>query len=140
MFEQLCLSGQIQIVAGRIKGISLLKNKLLTHIKLRKTQSESTVEVSRIINCTGPNTNIKWMNEQLLTQLTKSKLIQTDKHGLGILVNDDLSVINDRQNGSTTLSYIGPMLKATYWEATAVPELRKYAAQLAKLLIQRLEK
>ena len=140
MFEQLCLSGQVQIIAGRIKGISLLKNKLLIHIKLRKTQSESTVEVSRIINCTGPNTNIKWMNERLLTQLTTSKLIQTDKHGLGILVNDDLSVINDRQNGATTLSYIGPMLKATYWEATAVPELRKYAAQLAKLLIQRLKK
>lgn len=140
MFEKLCLSGQIKIVAGRIKGISLLKNKLLTHIKLRKTQSEATIEVSRIINCTGPNTNVKWMNEQLLAQLIRSKLVQPDKHGLGILVNNDLSVINNHQNESTTLSYIGPMLKATYWEATAVPELRKYAAELAKLLIQRLTK
>lgn len=140
IFEKLCVSGQIQIIAGRIKGISLLKNKLLIHIKLRKTQCESTVKVSRIINCTGPNTNIRWMDEPLLTQLTRSKLVQTDKHGLGILVNEDLSVTNDHQSGATTLSYIGPMLKATYWEATAVPELRKYAAQLSKLLTQRLKK
>jgi uncharacterized NAD(P)/FAD-binding protein YdhS len=34
------------------------------------------------------------------------------------------------------LRYLGPLLRATYWEATAVPELRGHAAHLAELLGQ----
>jgi uncharacterized NAD(P)/FAD-binding protein YdhS len=32
------------------------------------------------------------------------------------------------------LFYIGPMLKARFWEAIAVPELRVHASQLAHQL------
>lgn len=139
IFEQLLSSGQISITAGRISGISLIKNKLIVNIKLRKTQDISAIKVSRIINCTGPNTNIKLVNERLIKQLINSKLVIPDEHNLGILVNNDLSVTNDYPIGAATLSYIGPMLKAAYWEATAVPELRKHAAELTALLMQRLE-
>jgi uncharacterized NAD(P)/FAD-binding protein YdhS len=137
-FEQSCASGQASIIAGRIKRISLLKNRLIIDIKLRKNQDTSTIEVDRIINCTGPNTNVKWMNEPLIAQLINSRLVKPDDHNLGVVVNDDLSLVNRHQNETATLSYIGPMLKATFWEATAVPELRKYAAELAALLKLRL--
>jgi hypothetical protein len=30
---------------------------------------------------------------------------------------------------------VGPLLKADYWEATAVPELRAHAARLAEALL-----
>ncbi|WP_448724882.1 FAD/NAD(P)-binding protein [Pseudomonas farris] len=139
-FEQSCASGQTSIIAGRIKRISLLKNRLIIDIKLRKNQDTSTIEVDRIINCTGPNTNVKWMNEPLIAQLIDSRLVKPDDHNLGVVVNDDLSLVNRHQNKTATLSYIGPMLKATFWEATAVPELRKYAAELAALLKLRLSR
>ena len=138
LFEQLCESGQIKIIAGRLKGISLFKNKLITAINLRSTQETLSIGVDRIINCTGPNTNIKHLNEHLITQLIKSKIVKPDDHNLGILVNNDLTVVNDLKTGAATLSYIGPMLKATYWEATAVPELRMYAEQLATQLTKHL--
>jgi uncharacterized NAD(P)/FAD-binding protein YdhS len=40
--------------------------------------------------------------------------------------------MNQKQDN---LYYIGPMLKARYWEAIAVPELREHVYQLAKKLI-----
>jgi uncharacterized NAD(P)/FAD-binding protein YdhS len=35
---------------------------------------------------------------------------------------------------SDVLYYVGPLLRATYWESTAVPELRIHAARLAREL------
>jgi len=35
---------------------------------------------------------------------------------------------------------VGPMLKAQYWEATAVPELRIHAQQLALTLVEHTKK
>jgi uncharacterized NAD(P)/FAD-binding protein YdhS len=138
LFEQICESGQIKIIAGRLKGISLFKNKLITAINLRSTQETLSISIDRIINCTGPNTNIKHLDEHLITQLIESNIVKPDDHNLGILVNNDLTVVNDLKTGAATLSYIGPMLKATYWEATAVPELRMYAEQLATQLTEHL--
>ena len=36
---------------------------------------------------------------------------------------------------SRVLSLVGPLLKAGFWEATAVPELRQHAARLAERLL-----
>jgi uncharacterized NAD(P)/FAD-binding protein YdhS len=45
-------------------------------------------------------------------------------------------VIDAQGIASDVLYYIGPLLKARYWEATAVPELRVFAQRLAAHLLQ----
>jgi uncharacterized NAD(P)/FAD-binding protein YdhS len=40
-------------------------------------------------------------------------------------------------SASSNLFYLGPMLRADHWEATAVPELRAHAEQLARHLLAR---
>jgi len=39
---------------------------------------------------------------------------------------------------SNRLFYVGPLLRADYWEATAVGELRMHAERLARHLAERL--
>jgi uncharacterized NAD(P)/FAD-binding protein YdhS len=51
-------------------------------------------------------------------------------------VDPDYRVLDREGQASARLYYIGPLLKARDWEATAVPELRVHAQRLAKVLQQ----
>ena len=57
-----------------------------------------------------------------------SRLLRTDAH---------CAVIGTNNQAHPHLFYIGPMLRAAHWEATAVPELRGHAERLATLLGER---
>ena len=64
-------------------------------------------------------------------------LICSDKNDLGIQVDDEFSVI-DADGKPFRLRYaIGPLLKGSLWESTAVPELRGQAMRVAEVLLQR---
>ena len=54
---------------------------------------------------------------------------------LGWQVDADYAVRSVQDQAVAGLYTIGPMLKATFWEATAVPELRGHAARLAAVLL-----
>ena len=47
----------------------------------------------------------------------------------------DYRVIGQGGQAIEGLYYVGPMLRARYWEAIAVPELRVHAKQLVKRLL-----
>ena len=47
---------------------------------------------------------------------------------------EDLAVVDTQGRPSDFLFAIGPLLKGTLWETTAVPELRAQAHQVAKAL------
>jgi hypothetical protein len=53
---------------------------------------------------------------------------------LGIETDNRLALINTAGVAMPGLYYVGPMLRATYWEATAVAELRGHAIRLAERL------
>jgi uncharacterized NAD(P)/FAD-binding protein YdhS len=71
-----------------------------------------------------------------MVQLLKDGLISPDALGLGLRTSDAYECLDAEGESSTGLRYIGPLLKARYWEATAVPELRVHAEALARLLLK----
>ena len=123
--------GRLKPMAGRIHGIDVLPGGLSVHIGARGSALVESLEVSHIINCTGPNSNLARVDDRLIVQLRKVGLIRLDSLGLGICVDESLSVLDQHAVPVKWLSYVGPMLKAQFWEATAVPELRRYARDLA---------
>jgi uncharacterized NAD(P)/FAD-binding protein YdhS len=48
-----------------------------------------------------------------------------------------MQLLDSNGAGQPDLYYIGPLLKADLWEATAVPELRVHASQLAATIRKR---
>ncbi|WP_454864984.1 FAD/NAD(P)-binding protein [Pseudomonas rhizophila] len=131
MFEEALKETKISTIAGRIKSVEERTDDIKLTISLRGKPQETTLNVKHIINCTGPNSNPKLIDEHLIKSLISKDLISIDKHGLGINVTNDLAVIDSTGKASTWLTYVGPMLKANFWEATAVPELRVYASLAA---------
>ena len=58
-----------------------------------------------------------------------------DALSLGLDVSDDLAILDADGQASASIFLVGPLLKARFWEATAVPELRQHAATLARKLL-----
>lgn len=124
-------SGRIVSLAGRIMGIAPGGEGVQVSFQRRGTDQIEHIDVSKVINCTGPNSNLRHVDDPLITQLRDEGLLQPDTLGLGLHVDERLAVKNAEGDALPWLSYIGPMLKADLWEATAVPELRELAKSLA---------
>ena len=128
---QLMRDGRLVIAAGRILAFEETPSGV--RVSLRPRGSDRTVhrEFTRVINCTGPATNLAAAGEPLVDKLIERGLLTTDALRLGVRVTQDGALIAADGNPSNVIYYVGPLLKAQYWEATAVPELRVHAARLA---------
>lgn len=127
--------GQIQLRAGHLVNVEQTDEGALVTVRTRGGQETEQLRVSRIINCTGPNGNPALVNDGLIKQLRADGFIQPDTLGLGIEVDQQLRTRDIQGNSVPWLSYVGPMLKGCFWEATAVPELREHAARLVGRLL-----
>ena len=127
-------SGQVEAVAGYIQGCVMNGSNVSIKIRERHTGHLRELNVSRVVNCTGPNCDISKVTVPLVVQLRDEGYLQQDPTRIGFEVNDDYQVINRQGRPAENLFYIGPMLKARFWEAIAVPELRVHARRLAERL------
>ncbi|WP_122259027.1 FAD/NAD(P)-binding protein [Pseudomonas syringae] len=136
-FERSRQSGRLSVVKGRLLAVNALDDKLVCEISRTpdRTITKSTFDV--VINCTGPNTSVASTQSPLVQQLLKDGIIVPDLLGLGIVLGEDLSVVSSESKAVSWLSYVGPMLKSMFWEATAVPELRQHVSAHAARLAQR---
>lgn len=136
--EYLLANGQVETRAGRILSVQKQADGVAVKFRPRSTQHIDTLHACAVINCTGPNTDVRRYANPLLAQLLTAELIHPDAHGLGLMVNSDCQVLDAHRHPVEALWYVGPLLKAPLWEATAVPELRVHAQRLALTLLTRL--
>jgi uncharacterized NAD(P)/FAD-binding protein YdhS len=90
--------------------------------------------VDHVVNCTSPSGRLAGSRSPLVAALCADGLVVPDALGLGLLVADDYRVPDAQGRAADWLHYVGPLLKARDWEATAIPELRQHAAALAQRL------
>jgi uncharacterized NAD(P)/FAD-binding protein YdhS len=135
----LMVGGQAQVVAGRIVSIESHTRGLRVAVRPRGTNSCSYFDVSALVNCSGPNADLRGSANPLIQHLLGSGLIQADELGMGLRVTPDHQVLDAHHRRVPSLWYVGPMLKADRWEATAVPELRVHTHQLAQALMASLQ-
>jgi uncharacterized NAD(P)/FAD-binding protein YdhS len=128
---------RLKHAAGRIVAVQSMPHGLGLRWRPRGRSDVETFVATRIINCSGPSSVIDAASSPLLWRLRQSGRLQACPHGLGLLVDDAYQLIDAQGQGQPGLHYIGPHLRAQRWEATAVPELREHAAQLAAQLLTR---
>ena len=96
---------------------------------------EECIEGAAVINCTGPNAGFSESPVALFQNLMQRGLIQPDPLDMGIEVAEDFIALNSAGERVPNLYVIGPLMKGTLWETTAVPELRGQAMRVAQCLI-----
>ncbi len=134
--EKMMKSGQVENVAGRVQCFEQHGAETIVELRERGGAKLRRLRVGAVVNCTGPNYDIAAIKLPLIAQLRDEGLISQDPLKLGLQIDVDYQVI-DRGGASVDgLFYIGPMLKASFWEAVAIPELRVHAANIAKSILR----
>ncbi|MFZ6648662.1 hypothetical protein ACO0LO_23260 [Undibacterium sp. TJN25] len=131
-FQRAFEEGKVEIIAGRIIDFMQIDTEnIKAIIRFRHSSENVQLRIGQVINCTGPSSNLTQIDDELIKNLLQKNIILPDPLGLGLQVSDQLAVMDRFGNPSNNIFYIGPLLRAKYWEATAVPELRVFARQLA---------
>jgi uncharacterized NAD(P)/FAD-binding protein YdhS len=131
---------QLVVRAGRMRAIRIAPgsgDRLLEASFVPKGSSNvQTVKVARVINCMGPMTDVRSSGDPLMKQLLSDGFVTPDAFGLGLESSDMHASIEAGGTPSRWLSVVGPFRRAQVWENTAVPELKKQAAQVAEAIVQ----
>ncbi|HYJ42117.1 MAG TPA: FAD/NAD(P)-binding protein [Steroidobacteraceae bacterium] len=135
--RSLARAGILDVHAGRLEEVKELDDAVEVIWRPRGAARTRAWLVDRVINCTGPECRAGRVADPLVQSLLSSGTIRSDALSLGIDIADDGRPVSRDGTPVDRLHYLGPWLRARDWEATAVPELREHAAQLARSLARK---
>jgi uncharacterized NAD(P)/FAD-binding protein YdhS len=135
---QRCMdAGQLQPRAARLLGIAPSARGLAVTLRARGRDTVEQLVVGRVVNCTGPDTDLSRVREPLIVSMRQAGQLRPDAFGLGLDTDDDGALLDASGQPDDRLYLVGPLRKGRLWENTAVPELRVEAAALAARLAAR---
>jgi uncharacterized NAD(P)/FAD-binding protein YdhS len=105
-----------------------------------RSGTEKSLHVSRVINCTGSESDCRRLDDSLIVSLFVQGLARPDPLFIGLDVDNHGTLLDDKGNAPRSLFAIGPPRKGVFWETTTVFEIRQQAIDLAGHLVQLLER
>lgn len=96
----------------------------------------SMFEAALVINCTGPQTRFSATHSRLLRNLLSRGVVQPDAMDMGVHIDGEFVAMDTDGKASPFLLVIGPLLRGTFWETIAVPELRGQCLHVAQALLK----
>ncbi len=124
------LTGQLQVHAANIESVESAGDRVRVLLS-----SGRGLEGDLVLNATGPQTHFTATKSVLLQNLLSRGLIAPDDTEMGICIQPDHTVIDRDGMPSPQLLALGPLLRGTFWETIAVPELRGQARRVAETIL-----
>jgi uncharacterized NAD(P)/FAD-binding protein YdhS len=124
-------AGQFRIHAGRIRHLGLGPQGAVVHFDRRVTGEPAMLEAQRVINCAGPGADYDRISHPLIRSLLCSGLVRPDPLRLGLDVTANCALKDAEGAISRRFFAVGPVTKGTFWEMTAVPDIRRQCEFLA---------
>lgn len=133
--DRLAEAGRVRFYAGRLQSLKETPEGAEAVFRKRGSEERVTLNVAKVINCTGPRSDYSKYQHPLLINLLARGLIDHDPLALGLHTTVAGEVYRYRDGLNPWLFAIGALLKGALWESTAVPEIRVQARQLAERLL-----
>lgn len=130
-------SGRLRIHKGRIAALNGAGDTVRVTVE-GEDGERTTLDGGLAVNCTGPNTGFTASAGPLFRSLLERGLVRADELDMGIAVDAGFAAVERDGQRSPLLYALGPLLKGSLWETTAVPELRGQAMRVAQVLLQEL--
>lgn len=127
-------AGRLSVAAGRLLSAEADGEQAEVRFRARGRDGAATLRVAKIVNCTGPDTDVARAGEPLLAALLGAGRLRADPLRLGIEVDRDCRAIDAEGRASDALYAIGPVTKGTFWESVAIPDIRTQAARVTALI------
>lgn len=131
VIDRLVAAGTLRVAAGRVRRVSESPNAIAVSWAERGSGRRHWLRVGRIVNCTGPCTDYRSLDNALVRHLREVGWLRPDPHGLGIETDGSGQLLDQRGLPVRGLLTIGPPRRAGLFESTAVPEIRTQATRLA---------
>jgi uncharacterized NAD(P)/FAD-binding protein YdhS len=129
-------SGRLRVVAGRVLNAADLGDRISATLRLRGSARPSSIEVARVIDCTGMADDPSRSRNPLICSLLASGLARLDPLGIGLDVAQDFSLVDAGGAPSPRIKVVGPLARAAFWECVAIPDIRLQAQELAERLVR----
>lgn len=136
----LVASGKLVLHRGTIVSVEKAEKGLRMGLAARNRNAPARwLDADHIFDATGPARDINAIRHPLIQNVLRRGFLRPDSHRLGAETSADYRAIGRDGKPSRWLFVVGPMLRARYYEVTAVSELRLHAASLATRIEQSLE-
>lgn len=122
--------GRLDVLAGGLVGVTDHGHR----VELELPGLPDALYADAVVNCTGPMTDVAQSTDPLLRALVQRGVLTPDPLRLGVSSSPSGEVLDVSGQVVPGLHLVGPPLKGTLWESTAVPEIRTQAAALAQRL------
>lgn len=135
---ELIARGELHVHAGRVIGYAEVKGGgggVEARVLMRGAERETVLRVARVINCTGPETDLRKVEDAFVQRLVRDGLVRPDALGLGLDTDAHGAIVDAAGRVQDRLMLVGPLRKGQLWENTAVPELRGETLAMAKGLV-----
>lgn len=133
--ETMIEAGRLEVIAGTLEGATRDGRSIVASFRRRGLADHGErIRVGKVINCTGPDTDLSRVRDPLVSSLRERGAIRPDRLGLGLETDDAGCLLRADGTPSARVFLAGPLRKGRLWEHTAVPELRVEAARLAATL------
>lgn len=129
-------SGQLDVIAGRIRDLVEAGSTLEVHYSPRGEARNHVEKAGFVINCMGPESDYGRIDDILVTNLMRRGLIRPGPANIGIDCLPNGAIIARDGAASRVLYTLGSPMKGVLWEVLAVPEIRAQAQRLAHLLLK----
>lgn len=116
----------VRVTGGTGQGVSV-------QFRPYQTQDCRTLNATLAIDARGQRCHPA--QSPLLARLIDLGLARIDPLGIGLDITAESEIVAQDGTPSRRLSAIGPVSRAAFWEITAIPDIRKQAAALARRLV-----
>jgi uncharacterized NAD(P)/FAD-binding protein YdhS len=129
--EELRHRKRLAVAAGRLVEARRIDGGIAVSWRARGSQKLHEELVDAVVNVTGPDSDPRRATCPLVQSLVEQGLCLPDETGLGWGADTDGRLLTADGRPSPLIYYVGPLLRARHWEATAVPELREHVDRTA---------
>ena len=136
LLDDMQSDGLVRLHTGRVTRYYENQHDAEVHYWDRESRTVKALQVNRVINCSGSETDCRRIDESFINSLIVQGFARPGRLFLGIDVNEHGALMDYRGMPSHRLYAIGPVRKGCFWETTAVPEIRVQAATLAEHLAE----
>jgi uncharacterized NAD(P)/FAD-binding protein YdhS len=124
-------AGQLHIAPGRIRSYVIEGDMVRAHYLPRGAKAPESLAVARVVNCAGPGADYDRLQHPLVRSLLDDGTARADPLRLGLDVTGTCALLNRNGAISRRVFAVGPVTKGTFWEMTAVPDIRRQCELLA---------
>lgn len=130
--------GGFEVLAGKLLAVEPEDGNVTLRWRPRHRSEEQSLQVQRVIDCTGGEADPRRLSDPLVATLLRRCIGRADAHGLGLDVDRSCRLLDQEGRPMRRLYALGPLTRATFWEVTAMPDIRVQAARLAERLVEEL--